>query len=66
VLFGQPLLGQPAAALELVQERGNLGGVGIGAVQLARQLEARMLAAREQPQRPGAQTELGGRANRDG
>jgi hypothetical protein len=55
VLFCEPHLGQPAAPLELVQQRAKLGGVGFRAVQFVGQFQARVLAAREQPQRAGAQ-----------
>lgn len=40
MLFGKPLLGEPAAPFELVQQRGKLVGIGVRPVQLVRQFKA--------------------------
>jgi hypothetical protein len=64
MLFSKPLLGEPAAPFELVQQRSKRGGIGIRPVQLVPQIQPRVLAARQQPQRSGTQAGLGRRAGR--
>jgi hypothetical protein len=63
-LFSEPLLGEPATPLEVIQQCGKLGGVSVRAAQLFRQFQARVVARRKQPQGTGAQAAFGRRAGR--
>lgn len=64
MLFGEPLLGEPATPLEIVQQRDKGGGIGVRPLQLVGQFEPRVLTASKQPQRTDAQAGLGRYAGR--
>src|SRR5438132_10748742 len=58
-LLGEARVRQPPAARELVEHRADVVGLGREGIQLARELDARMLTPREKTQRPGAKRWFG-------